>query len=72
MRHPLRVGRTGLVQPVEPEEIGHARQARTGAEYVASHPLDSIAVRARCSAPRQSPKAARSRMIASICAISET
>ncbi len=42
---PLRIGGTGLIEPVDAEEIGRARQARTGAEEVAGHWQDSIAAR---------------------------
>ena len=45
VRQPLRVGCTGLVEPVDAEEIGRAREARAGAEEVACHCQDSIAAR---------------------------
>ena len=45
VRQALRVGRAGLVEAVDAEEVGQARQARAGAEEVACHPLDSIAAR---------------------------
>ena len=61
-----------LVEPVDPEEIGHARQARAGAKQVACHRLDSIAARARRRPPRQAPRVARSARTLSICAIRET
>ena len=43
VRQPLRVGGAGLVEPVDAEDVGHARQARAGTKQVVSHQLDSIA-----------------------------
>ena len=49
VRQALRVGRAGLVEPVDAEDVGQARQARAGTKQVACHHLDSIAARGRTS-----------------------
>ena len=58
-----------LVEPVDPEEIGHARQARPGAKQVACHRPDSIAAARRVApAARRHGRASARTLCAHVCA----
>ncbi len=54
VRQLLRVGRAGLVEAVDAEEVGQSGQARAGSKEIVCHRLDSIAVRTARLSPRVS------------------